>query len=59
MDRQKIRESIQNHRSFFAKGRTRDLSFRLEQLRLLRSMIVSNESAIFEALRLDLNKPEV
>ena len=42
---------------FFASGRTRELSFRLEQLRLLRRAILLHETAIFDALKQDLNKP--
>jgi aldehyde dehydrogenase (NAD+) len=59
MDTTKIRELIHNHRAFFATGRTRDLSFRREQLRRLKEMFRANESTIFEALRLDLKKPAV
>ena len=57
MDKSKIAELIQNHRMFFASGRTRELSFRLEQLRLLRRAILLHETAIFDALKQDLNKP--
>ena len=57
MDAAKIREVIQKHRVFFATGKTRDLSFRQEQLRTLKKMVRANESAILEALRLDLNRP--
>jgi len=56
MDRSKIAELIQTHRTFFASGRTRDLSFRFEQLRVLRKAIIYHETAIFEALKQDLGK---
>ena len=48
---------MEKHRAFFASGRTRDLSFRIEQLRILRKAILDNEAAIFDALKMDLNKP--
>jgi aldehyde dehydrogenase (NAD+) len=57
MDKSKIAKLIQNHRMFFASGRTRELTFRLEQLRLLRRAILLHETAIFDALKQDLNKP--
>jgi len=57
MDKSKIAELIQNHQTFFASGRTRELSFRLEQLRVLRKAIIHHETAIFEALKQDLGKP--
>lgn len=57
MDKSKIAELIQNHRTFFASGRTSGLSFRLEQLRVLRKAIIHHETAIFEALKQDLGKP--
>jgi aldehyde dehydrogenase (NAD+) len=57
MDRANIAEHIRNHRTFFASGGTRDLSFRLEQLTVLRNAVVNNESLISGALRQDLNRP--
>jgi aldehyde dehydrogenase (NAD+) len=57
MEREQIRNRIQQHRDFFSSGRTRDISFRQDQLRTLKKMVRENESAILEALRLDLNRP--
>ncbi len=57
MDKSKIAELVQNHRVFFATGRTKDLSFRFEQLQILRKAISDHEAAIFEALKKDLNRP--
>jgi acyl-CoA reductase-like NAD-dependent aldehyde dehydrogenase len=48
---------LHDHRAFFATGRTKDLSFRLEQLRILRKAVTDNEAAIFHALKEDLGKP--
>jgi len=57
MDQSHIRKLIENHRAFFSTGRTKDLSFRIDQLKILRQAIIANESAIFDALKKDLNKP--
>ena len=57
MDKSHILELIRNHRAFFATGKTKDLSFRIEQIKILRKAINDHEAAIFEALRRDLNKP--
>jgi acyl-CoA reductase-like NAD-dependent aldehyde dehydrogenase len=52
-----IKKLLHDHRACFATGVTKDLSFRLEQLRVLRKAVTDNEDAIFHALREDLNKP--
>jgi aldehyde dehydrogenase (NAD+) len=57
MDKSKIAELIRNHRTFFATGRTKDISFRIKQLKILKNALISNESAIFDALKQDLSKP--
>lgn len=51
-----IKEVINKQRLFFNKGRTMDLDFRIEKLKLLRTAIVDNEKEIMEALKKDLNK---
>lgn len=53
-----IQERIKRQKEFFATGKTKDLSFRLEQLRKLKRGIKDYESKISEALRKDLNKSE-
>lgn len=52
----RIKEVIKKQRSFFAAGRTKDLDFRREKLKLLREVIIENEKQIMEALKKDLNK---
>lgn len=47
---------LNKQRNFFETGRTRELTYRLEQLRTLREAIRKNESGIMEALQKDLNK---
>lgn len=43
-------------KQFFKSGRSRDVDFRLENLRRLKKGIIQNEAAIFEALKKDLGK---
>jgi aldehyde dehydrogenase (NAD+) len=58
MDRADIAGIVSAQRAFFNTGKTRDLSFRIAQLHLLRKIIDDNEDAICEALKLDMNKPK-
>ncbi len=57
MDKSHILKLIENHRTYFSSAKTRDLSFRIRQLKILRNAIIDNEQAIFAALKADLNKP--
>ncbi len=57
MDRAKIADIVMAQRAFFRQGKTKDLSFRVAQLKLLRKVIADNEDAICTALKLDMNKP--
>jgi aldehyde dehydrogenase (NAD+) len=50
---------VKDQRLFFNTNQTKKLSFRLEQLKLLRQALLDNESAIQKALKADLNKPEL
>jgi acyl-CoA reductase-like NAD-dependent aldehyde dehydrogenase len=52
-----ISEIIRQQRLFFATGKTKDVSFRLEQLKVLRKTVLDNQAAILQALKADLNKP--
>lgn len=51
-----IKETIEKQRLFFEKGRTKDIDFRIEKLKMLRRLIIENEQEIMEALKKDLNK---
>jgi acyl-CoA reductase-like NAD-dependent aldehyde dehydrogenase len=53
-----ISDIIQQQRQFFATGITKDVAFRLEQLKRLKQAIVDNQAAILAAINADLNKPE-
>lgn len=50
---------VTEQRLFFQTNQTKDLSFRLKQLKLLKQAILENETAIKKALKADLNKPEL
>lgn len=50
---------IQNQREFFQTGKTKDVTFRIEQLKTLKQAIIEHEQSIVEALQADLHKPEV
>jgi len=52
-------KTVSNQRLFFNKHQTKKLSFRIEQLKLLKQAILDNEAAITKALNADLNKPEL
>ena len=53
-----VSEIIRRQREFFATGKTKDIDFRIEQLKLLKSAISSNQSQIVDAVKADLNRPE-
>lgn len=51
-----IADIIEKQRLFYKYGRTQKISFRLEQLKILRQAIINNERYIMKALKMDLNK---
>lgn len=50
---------IQKQRKFFQTGKTQDVAFRIAQLNTLKQAVLENESAIIQALKADLHKPEL
>lgn len=56
MIRQDIIKMINTQREFFNKGQTRDLDFRLRQLKKLKDVINKYEGSIIESLKKDLGK---
>jgi aldehyde dehydrogenase (NAD+)/aldehyde dehydrogenase (NAD(P)+) len=54
----KIQALIQKQRIFFQTGKTKEVAFRLEQLKILKQLVLDNESAILQAIYKDLHKPE-
>ncbi len=53
----KLVELLDRQRAFFATGKTRNVDFRLAQLKKLKKAVKDNEAAIFDALKKDLGKP--
>ncbi len=49
---------IAKQRVFFQTGKTKDIAFRLEQLKILKQAILDHKKAIIQALAADLHKPE-
>jgi len=54
-----IKQLIERQRTFFNSGKTRQVDFRIDQLRALKSAIIRHERPLIEALRADMNKPEL
>ena len=50
-------ETIRKQRDFFKTGQTKNISFRIQQLNILKQAILDNETEISKALKADLNKP--
>ncbi len=53
-----ITKIIEKQRAYFATGVTRDVKFRVQQLKKLREAIVKNEKSLLEAMYKDLRKCE-
>lgn len=51
-----LEEVLDEQKKFFRTNKTKDVSFRIEQLKKLKSIIKENEDRILEALKKDLNK---
>ena len=51
-----IKKTIKNQRRFFSTGKTKDLDFRIRNLKILRKIIIENQDEISQALHKDLNK---
>lgn len=54
--REEIISIIQQQRNFFATQQTKDVAFRIEQLKKLKKILTDNEKAIADALFADLHK---
>ncbi|TGV04644.1 aldehyde dehydrogenase [Flavivirga rizhaonensis] len=53
-----IPEILSKQKDFFKSQKTKDVSYRLSLLKTLKQEIVSNEQAIYDALKKDFKKPE-
>ncbi|WP_010230701.1 aldehyde dehydrogenase [Gillisia marina] len=54
----KISELLASQRTFFKEGKTKDIAFRIEKLKLLKSVIEDHETEICDALYEDFKKPK-
>jgi len=52
-----IKKLVKANRIFFDSGKTKELSFRIKQLKLLKTIIEDKEDKITQALKEDLHKP--
>ncbi len=52
-----IPEIVQNQKTFFASGVTKDIAFRMTQLKNLKQALITHEKALIDALYADLKKP--
>jgi aldehyde dehydrogenase (NAD+) len=57
-DDKEVKGILKVHRDYFEMGQTKDIGFRIEQLKRLKCAIQAYEGEIMEALYRDLRKPE-
>ena len=57
MNKEEIGLTLENQKKFFASGKTLDINYRLENLKKLRSLIISHEEELYNALQKDFHKP--
>ncbi|NMS88818.1 aldehyde dehydrogenase [Clostridioides difficile] len=53
-----VNELVMMQRQYYNEGKTRDISFRIEKLKILKSVVLENEEKILLALKKDLNKSD-
>ena len=58
MDQQQLKTITNKQRDFFFSGDTKETTFRIKQLKILKKAIEDNEEEILNALKSDLGKPE-
>jgi aldehyde dehydrogenase (NAD+) len=56
LNKTKIINTINKQKIFFENGKTLDINFRIEQLKILRKAIIEFQPTLFDALYKDLNK---
>jgi len=52
-----IKNLIDQQRAFFESGATRDIHFRIDQLKKLKQAIINNQALLYDALNADFKKP--
>lgn len=58
MEKEEIGLILDNQRKFFVSGKTLDITYRLETLKKLRSLILSHEQELMDALHKDFHKSQ-
>jgi aldehyde dehydrogenase (NAD+) len=58
MEKEEIALVLESQRNFFATGKTLDISYRIEILKKLKSLILMHEQEIMDALWTDFHKPK-
>jgi aldehyde dehydrogenase (NAD+) len=53
-----VKDIIRKQREFFATGKTKDVEWRIEQLKRLKQAIVAHQEAILNAVKADLGRPD-
>lgn len=53
-----VTDIIRKQRDFFATGKTKDVKWRMEQLKRLKQAVVDDQEAIINAVKADLGRPE-
>jgi aldehyde dehydrogenase (NAD+) len=58
MGKEEIEQILENQRIFFKSGKTLDIDYRLDNLKKLKSLILTHEPDLIKALYQDFHKPE-
>jgi aldehyde dehydrogenase (NAD+) len=53
-----VKDIIRKQREFFATGKTKDVEWRIEQLKRLKQAIIAHQEAILHAVKADLGRPD-
>lgn len=53
-----VKDIIRQQREFFATGKTKDVEWRIEQLKRLKQAVIDNQEAIVKAVKADLGRPD-
>lgn len=53
-----VKDIIRQQREFFATGKTKDVQWRIEQLKRLKQAVVDHQDAIVKAVKADLGRPD-
>ena len=54
-----VSKIVCQQREYFATGDTKNIYFRIQQLKKLKQLITDNEDRIYQSLQLDIKKPQL